>query len=257
MLCLLGGVLCCLLYCAQLWAQDTQHAKLRIAAAANFAPLLKQLLPEFSAQTGIQTEVISGASGTLFSQLQHGAPFDLFLSGDAQRPRLLSKQGLTLADSRKTYAIGQLALWSASRPALSLDGLTQLNERIAISNPRITPYGLAAKQTLVALGLWPDYKNKLITGGNINQTFFQLRSNNVALGFVANSQLQLNQLNGLVIPQRYYQPLIQQLVIPKASLQIIAAQKLSHYLLSDKVQMKIAQSGYWPAHHLPRTITNE
>lgn len=226
-----------------------QQGPLRIAVAANFAPLLKQLLPGFNAQTGIATQVISGASGTLFGQLQHGAPFDIFLSADASRPQLLAEQGLIIANSRKTYAIGQLALWSAIRPTLAIKDLSQLSSRLAIANPRTTPYGLAAKQTLIALGLWQQFNNQLITGGNINQTFFQVRSKNVTAGFVANSQLQLNQLQGRLIPQRYYAPLIQELVIAKSSLQVAAAQRLSQYLLSEAVQQKIGQSGYWPAAH--------
>jgi molybdate transport system substrate-binding protein len=226
-----------------------QQGPLRIAVAANFAPLLKQLLPAFSAQTGIATQVISGASGTLFGQLQHGAPFDIFLSADATRPKLLAQQGLIIANSRKTYAIGQLALWSATFPALSIKALNQLNSRLAIANPRTTPYGLAAQQTLTALGLWSKFNKQLITGANINQTFFQVRSKNVTAGFVANSQLQLNQLQGVLIPQRYYTPLLQQLVIAKSSRRVIAAQRLSQYLLSEAVQQTIGQSGYWPARH--------
>ena len=261
---------------------------LRIAVAANFSPVLQKLLPEFSAQTQINTEIVSAATGTLFQQLQHGAPFDIFLSADAKRPQWLSDKALTLPGSQQTYAIGQLVLWSsndsfsdsfdnalkhstdalsaltsdqtidntaankADRSKLALNALIndviETNARLAIANPKTAPYGVAAKETLISLGLWQNLRHKLITGANINQTFQQVRSKNVTLGLVANSQLRLNQLSGILIPQGYYSPLVQQLVIPKTSRYPENARILSKYLLSDKVQQQLSQWGYLPAH---------
>ena len=111
----------------------------------------------------------------MFIQIQHGAPFDVFIAADSLRPMRLEQQGLTLAISRHTYAHGQLALLSMdSTSSLTdlKDLLTHSSQRFAIANPDTAPYGKAAKQTLEHLGLWQQYQNKLVVGININQNFF-------------------------------------------------------------------------------------
>ena len=228
-----------------------ENKPLRIAVAANFTPVLKKLLVEFHQQTNIETQIISGATGALFLQIKHGAPFDIFISADSIRPALLEQQNLIVANSRHTYALGQLALLSMnSTVQLSdLNAYLQSNSpqsapRFAIANPNTAPYGIAAKQTLEHLGLWQQYQSKLIQGINVNQTFAQIRSQAVNSGLVANSQLVLNNLSGVIIPATYHQPIAQQLVIIKNSDNINNAKRLSAYLLSTKVQRQIITFGY-------------
>ncbi|PKG85196.1 molybdate ABC transporter substrate-binding protein [Colwellia sp. 75C3] len=240
---------------------------LRIAVAANFTPVLKVLLKDFSKQTGIKSQLISGASGAMFLQIKHGAPFDIFLSADSRRPEQLEKAGYAVKNSRKTYAIGQLALYSSVKipdvspnvkplehlslkekspieEQLVLEQLKKPPARFAIANPDIAPYGKAAKEVLTHLGFWQRYQSRLITGININQTFAQLRSKAVTRGIVANSQLVLNNLPGVIIPSSYHQPIEQQLIIIRASKQQVNARKLSEFLLSAQSQTTIVSYGY-------------
>ncbi len=226
---------------------NTSKTPLRIAVSANFTPVLKVLLSDFTLQTGIKTQLISGASGAMFLQIKHGAPFDIFLSADSVRPKLLEQAGFALKGSRKTYAIGQLALYSShttSPEKLSLEQLKAPPKRFAIANPDIAPYGKAAKEALIHLNLWQNYQNKLIKGINIGQTFMQVRSKAVSSGIVANSQLVLNGLTGVAIPTSYHQPIEQQLVIIKASKNYTQAEKLTQYLLSEASQKLIVSYGY-------------
>ena len=217
---------------------------LRIAVAANFAPVLKKLLPEFTAKTQIETQIISSATGTLYLQIKHGAPFDIFLAADSARPQRLVDEELAIATSLQTYAVGELALWSAKQSSLSLESLQTPSRRFAIANPKTAPYGKAAKEVLETLKLWHKYQNSLVMGININQTFQQVRSKAVSSGIVANSQLKLNKLSGTVIPQSYYQPIKQQLVILKSSKQQNNAQMFSQFLLTKDIQRLIADYGY-------------
>ncbi|NQY86341.1 MAG: molybdate ABC transporter substrate-binding protein [Colwellia sp.] len=216
---------------------------LRIAVASNFTPVLKELLVKFHQQTNINTQIISGASGALFLQIKHGAPFDIFISADSVRPKRLEQQNLIVKNSRETYAIGQLALLSMNNKA-QLSDLAKPPKYFAIANPDIAPYGKAAKQTLQHLGLWQQYQNSLIKGININQTFAQVRSQAVQSGLIANSQLVLNKLAGVVIPSSYHQPIQQQLVIIKNRDNIAQAKRLSQFLLSAKIQQTIVNFGY-------------
>lgn len=231
--------------------QQERSKPLRIAVAANFTPVLKVLLSDFTAQTGIKSQIISGASGAMFLQIKHGAPFDVFLSADSRRPKELEQTGFTLANSRQTYATGQLALYSSTLQSLEQlspkpeQGAEQISEQyFAIANPDIAPYGKAAKEALIHLGLWQSYQDKLIKGINIGQTFSQIRSKAVNSGLVANSQLVLNNLSGVIIPSTYHQPIEQQLVIMKASNNQLAAKKFADFLLSEKNQAIIVSYGY-------------
>ena len=223
-----------------------QTKPLRIAVAANFAPALKILLADLPSKEQLNYQIISAATGTLYQQIKHGAPFDLLLSADSIRPELLEQDNLIIAGSRKTYAYGQIALWSATMPLTSLSVLDEYFGKLAIANPDTAPYGKAAQQALHNLSLWPQVKSNLITGININQTFQQVRSQAVPLGVVANSQLVINQYQGLIIPVQYYQPIDQQLVIIKASHQVDAAQKISDFILQASSQKKLQQLGYLP-----------
>ena len=223
-----------------------EQKTLRIAVATNFTPILKKLLPEFERQTGITIQILSASTGTLFLQIKHGAPFDIFLSADNRRPEALERDGLILAKSRKTYALGQLALFSHGK----FTQLNQLNDtnnstsRFAIANPETAPYGKAAKEVLQHLGLWTRYNQNLVTGINVSQTFNQIRSKAVSVGIVANSQLTFNNLSGIIIPNEFHQPIKQQLVILKRSKNILQAQQLSDFILSETSQKSIIRYGY-------------
>lgn len=221
---------------------------LRIAVAANFAPVLEKILPTFTQQTGIKTQVVSGATGSLYQQIYFGAPFDIFFAADEARAKQLEFEQLTVANSRHTYAVGEIAFWSANSPVTTLAQVETLlktsKQRFAIANPDISPYGKAAQQALINLALWPHIQNKLVRGSNINQTFQHIRSQTVSAGIVANSQLALNKLSGFKIPSTYYHPIKQQLVIVKASENKGAAAKLSTYIRSKVTQAKISKWGY-------------
>lgn len=226
---------------------ESPSQPLRIAVSSNFTPALKKLLVEFHQKTNIKTQIISGATGAMFIQIQHGAPFDMFIAADSLRPQLLEQQGLTVTHSRKTYAVGQLALLSMNSTAKLAD-LAFFSQktppRFAIANPDTAPYGKAAKEVLEHLGLWQQYQKNLIIGMNINQTFSQIRTQAVNRGLVSNSQLVLNNLTGVIIPANYHQPIEQQLVIIKNSTNKNKAKKLSEYLLSKSIQQKITRFGY-------------
>ncbi len=243
-----------------------EQSPLRIAVAANFAPILEKLIPQFNQQSHIPVQIISGSSGTLYLQIKHGAPFDVFLSADNIRPTKLKEDNLITPDSLKTYAYGQLALWSAqwtNNKVISLSELAELgnkikDQRFAIANPKTAPYGKAAKEVLERLKLWSAIQSQLVTGININQTFQQVRSQAVKLGIVANSQLVLNQLRGTIIPSDYHQEIKQQLVILKASKQQGNAKKFSEFLLSEDVQQQLLTLGYAKAsEELTEAFTEE
>lgn len=221
--------------------------QLRVAVAANFKHSLETLLPEFQRKYKVEVSLSSAATGTLFQQIRHGAPFDIFLSADSLRPQLLEEQNLIIEGSRAIYTRGELALYAPNQKAKpTLSQLAQHQGRLAIANPKIAPYGKASREVLENLKLWPYPKHQLIVGTNINQTFQQLYTKTIPLGFIAFSQAKQLGVEQFVylLPQNLYSPLNQQLVILKSSKNKALAQKLSDYLTSQPVQSKLETLGY-------------
>ena len=184
----------CLLICAsfQLHAET-----IRIAAATNLRYVLPKLTQLFSQQTGQQVAVSYAASGTLTTQLLHGAPFELFLSADPQYIERLIQAGLTQGDAAN-YAQAQLALFSAIHSAIPLDkdllGLKKVLQegglsKIAIANPQHAPYGQLAELELKKAGLWQAIQSHLLKAENASQVVQFSLSSSVSAGFIPYSHI--------------------------------------------------------------------
>jgi len=163
-----------------------------IAVASNFTETAKELASAFEKETSGTIQFSFGSTGKQFSQIENGAPFDAFLSADAERPKLLKQKGRAVGDVVFTYAEGRLALWSTSG-ILSGGGENLLRagnfNRIAIAKPELAPYGAAAKKVLVGMNLWDGVQPKLVFGDNISQAFQFVQTGNADFGFVAWSQV--------------------------------------------------------------------
>lgn len=222
-----------------------------VAVASNFHQTLRQLTPLFEQTSGHSLVISSASTGKLYAQIRHGAPYDLFLSADAYRPQQLINDGLAHAESLQTYAIGQLALWTRNDKIPETDLVQLLNSgqfnRLAIANPKTAPYGVATKQTLEALGLWEQTKNKIARGENIGQTFQFVASGAAEIGFVSLSQIRLlksAQTHLWLVPHTLYNPIEQQMVLLKRGSTNPAARAFMNFLASDQAKAWIVKSGY-------------
>ncbi|MDH5572883.1 MAG: molybdate ABC transporter substrate-binding protein [Gammaproteobacteria bacterium] len=235
-----------------IWPSATWATNARIAVASNFAPVIKELAAQFEQQSGYQLTLAFGSTGKHFTQIQHGAPFDAFFAADALRPKLLEQAKRIQKGSRFTYAIGRLVLWSQDKNLVPANGgMPDLSgiKHIAMANPRLAPYGLAARQTLEHMSLYETLKTRLVFGENINQTYQFIASGNAQLGFVAYSQLQVQSQQSeknvigsyWLIPSAYHQPIEQQAVLINKN---IAAEKFMAYVRSNKGKTIIRQFGY-------------
>lgn len=227
-----------------LGAANCSAEEIRVAVASNFMSTIKILGAKFEQKTGHRVILSSGSTGKHYAQIIHGAPFHAFFAADTKRPALLEQSGLTQANSRFTYAIGKLALWSPK--GLAENNGTALRKgkfrHLAIANPKLAPYGKAAFQVLQARGLWLPLKNKIVRGENIAQTFQFVKSGNADLGFIASSQLEPPDRNRVwLVPQALYKPIRQQAVLIKNN---AAAQAFVDYVQSDEAKKIIEESGY-------------
>src|SRR5690242_7144799 len=148
-------------------AAPASAAETQVAVAANFTEPAKEIAAAFKAATGHTATLSFGASGQFYAQIAHGAPFEVFLSADAERPQQAEREGLGVAGSRFTYALGQLALYSKT-PGLvdghgAVLGKARAFDKLAIADPATAPYGVAAVETMQKLKVYDAVKPKLVT----------------------------------------------------------------------------------------------
>lgn len=233
---------------------------LRVAAAADLEPVLPPILEQFRVATGMRAEATYQASAVLTTQIQNGAPFDLFLSADLGYPKRLIDAGLADAagspDSSTpvVYARGTLVLWiqkDTHLPPPSLDLLRSPElKRLAIANPERAPYGRAAVAALTSLKLYDALKPRLVTAENIAQAAQFVDSGNADAGLISLTSALTPRLaaNGVyfVIPRDLYPPIEQGAVIVSSTTQRVAVHKLLDFLLSASVQAQLSKSGLTP-----------
>jgi len=231
--------------------QPCVAAEVSVAVAANFTDAARDIGTMFEKESGHRAIISYGSTGKLYAQIENGAPFELFLAADSERPYRAEQQSLAVAGSRFTYAQGKLVLWSA-KPGLFKDAELYLRQahfhRIAIANPKTAPYGLASLQLMQHLGLWEKLQGKVVRGDSIAQTFQFIATGNAEAGFVAASQVRAWQDGsaGSVweIPQAYYAPIDQQAVLLEKGRDNPTAIAFLEFLKSDRIRAVISAYGY-------------
>jgi molybdate transport system substrate-binding protein len=221
-----------------------------IAVAANFIGPLEALKPEFTQRTGHDLVTVPGSTGQLYAQIVNGAPFDVLLAADTDHPSKLVAAGFAAADRQFTYATGRLVLWTRATDEfapLTLASLRRADYRwLAIANPELAPYGLAAEQTLRMLGLWDSIQSRLVRGQNIAQTFALVETRNADLGFVALSQALVYSKPAayVEVPSRLYAPIRQDALLLKRGETNAAARAFVEFLASPEGRALIERFGY-------------
>jgi molybdate transport system substrate-binding protein len=238
------------LLCLSLLSCRLSADEVSVAVAANFTDATRRLAPLFEQATRHRLKISYGSTGKLYAQIQHGAPFEVFLAADSARPLKAEQAGLAVPGTRFVYARGRLALWSA-KPGLFDAGEPYLKAadftHLAIANPKTAPYGLAARQVLEHLGRWSDLQARLVRGDSIAQTFQFVATGNAEAGFVAYSQVKGWQgKSGSVwlVPQDYYAPIEQAAVLLQNGAHSAAAKAFLEFLKGDAARELIESYGY-------------
>lgn len=233
---------------ASLCSAATELPPVRVAVASNFSLTLKKLVKEFEEKSEYTVSISQASTGKLFAQIVHGAPYDIFFAADEKRPEILIKKNL--ASKEMMYAQGQLVM--LARESLGADCKSVLDEislnKLAIANPKIAPYGRAAKDVLISLGKWESIRPKLVMGENILQTYQFLLSGSVDAGFIAKSLVvNSNELATYCqwhVPARLYKAIKQKAVVLKRSGDNLAVKSFFNYIQSDKAKKIIRSNGY-------------
>lgn len=232
-------------------AHSARADEVQVAVAANFTAPMKLIAAQFEQDSGHKVLASFGSTGKFYAQIQNGAPFEVLLAADDETPAKLEKEGAAVPQTRFTYAIGKLVLWSAQPGMVDDKGevLRKGNfEHLSIANPKLAPYGAAAVEVLHTLKLYAGLEPKFVFGENIAQAHQFVVSGAAPLGFVAMSQVvengKLKSGSAWLIPTKLYSPIRQDALMLAKGKDKPAAAAFIKYLKGDKARAVIASFGY-------------
>lgn len=232
-------------------AANARAATITVAAAADLKFAMDEIVLAFTASSpSDHVEVVYGSSGKFHTQIQQGAPYDLFFSADIDFPRRLAQAGFA-ASAVTPYAVGRLVLWSARFDATQLD-LESLTDpaitRIAIANPQHAPYGRRAEEALRAAGVFDRVQPKLVFGDNIAQTAQFVETGNAQVGILALSLVlspQLAKQGGYaLIPDTLHQPLEQGFIVTKRAEGNTLARRFADFMVGATARAVMTRFGF-------------
>ena len=220
-----------------------------VAVAANFTEPAKAIAAAFKIATGDDATLSFGATGQLYAQITHGAPYQVFLSADVERAQKAEQDGVGVPGTRFVYATGSLVLYSRT-PGL-VDGRGAVLRRadafqkVAIADPAAAPYGAAAVQTMTALGVYEALKPKVVQGASITQTYQFIATGAAELGFVALSQvIDVPGGSRWVTPEALHKPLDQDAVLLLTGDKNPVARRFLEFLKGSQAKAIIRRYGY-------------
>lgn len=225
------------------WAGETL-----VAAAANFTAAANEIGEAFTKATGHTVKYSFGPTGQFYTQITQGAPFEVFLAADAERPAKAETEGFAVAGSRFTYAVGKLVLWSTDPALVDAKGevlKTGAFEKIAIASPQAAPYGAAAVEAMTSLGVFAALEPRIVQGASISQAHQFVATGNAALGFVALAQIVLDDKGSRwIVPDDLYSPIVQDAVLLKTGEASEAAKAYLAFLRGPEAKAIIERYGY-------------
>jgi molybdate transport system substrate-binding protein len=224
------------------------HPPLRVAVAANFAATMGEIEAAFEADSEQSMEVSIGSTGALDAQIRNGAPFDVFLAADQERPARLEREGLAVRGSRFTYAVGRLALYGKGLrhpDDARIDLESPDLHHLAIANPETAPYGVAAREVLKKLGLFERLEPHLVKGESVAQTYQFVKSEGAELGFLPLSSVVGEPSSRYwLVPAALHRPIQQDAVLCAGAREHPTAKRFLRFLKGKAARAIIERAGY-------------
>ena len=230
---------------------QTFAADIFVAVASNFSAPMQKIGPLYEKESGNKVIMSLGSTGGFYAQIKNGAPYQILLSADVETPNKLALEGFAIKETQFTYATGRLALWSAKENDVDAAGnilKSQPFEKLAMANPKLAPYGLAAIETLKTLNLLSGLEGKIVQGDSIAQAYQFVVTQNAQLGFVALSQVfldgKISHGSAWIVPSHLHSPIHQDAILLKTAKDNEAAKSLMNFMKSARAKSIIASFGY-------------
>jgi molybdate transport system substrate-binding protein len=228
--------------------------EITIAAAADLSTALSEIVASYAKETGLTVKLSFGSSGNFATQIQNGAPFDIFFSADEEYPKQLIAEGLAQKDTLYRYAVGRLVLWVPGNSPLDLSklGIKVLLDpsvkKIATANPAHAPYGRAAEAALKHFGIYDQIAAKLVLGENVSQAAQFVESGNAQAGLIALSHALAPAMKDKgrywIVPLDAYPALNQAAVVLSRSKQKDAARRFLQFLRGPEATTLLKNYGF-------------
>ena len=229
-------------------AGGARAGEVSVAVAANFTEPAKAIAAAFQKATGHTAALSFGPSGGFYAEITHGAPFEVFLSADDERPKAAEAGGFAVPGSRFTYVVGRLVLYSRAPGLVDAEGQVLRStrfEKLAIADPAAAPYGAAAVQTLQRMGVYEAVKGRIVQGASIAQAYQFVSTGAAELGFVAQSQvIEMQGGSRWLVPERLHAPIVQDAVLLKPGAKDPAARAFLGFLRGPEARAIIKRYGY-------------
>lgn len=234
-------------------AGGARAQEVRVAAAADLQYAMQDVAAQFEKQTGRKVDVTYGSSGNFFSQMQNGAPFDVFFSADIEYPRKLESAGLAEPGTLYKYAVGRIAVWMPADAKVDVSSqgwkalLDASVQKIAIANPEHAPYGRAAVAALHNARIYEQVKGKLVYGENISQAAQFVQSGNAQAGIVAMSlAVSPGMKDGKrwEVPADMHPPIEQAAIVLKSAKNKESAKAFLEFVKSEAGRATLAKYGF-------------
>lgn len=227
-------------------------ASVLVAVASDFTRPMADIAGAFTEATGHTAKLSFGSTDKFVARIENGAPFELLLSADEKSPKRLEEAGLAEPGTHFTYAVGKLVLWSADETLVDAGGKILRNggfRHLAVANPKLSPYGLAAEQTLKNLNLFNNAKPLFLFGDTVDRTRQLIDGGDAELGFIALSQViggdgAISRGSAWIVPDNLYQPIRQGAVLLKHGERNPAARALWDFLRESTAREIIKRYGY-------------
>src|SRR5580700_1880648 len=237
-------------FCVVLCQSNAQAAdqEITIAAAANLTQVAQTIGSEFEAQTKIHPVFSFGSTAQLTTQIENGAPFDVFLAADAEHVDKLDGEHLLVPGSNAVYAIGVLAMWippSSKAQVSKVEDLKAADVKvIAVANPKLAPYGAATIETLQHAGIWDQVKDKIVYAENINMAKEYGTSKNADAVFTAYSLVLKDPGKVIQVDEAMHQPIVQKVAVLTRTQHRDWAESFSNFVLKGGGRAILTRYGY-------------
>ena len=227
---------------------------LTVSAAADLSDAFAEIGQNFTAETGVKVSFNFGSTGQLAYQIEQGAPVDLFAAAALGYIEALEQKGALLPESRRIYGVGRLVIWTRSDSSIRIEKLSDLTleeiKRVAIANPEHAPYGIAARESLEAAGVWNEVQPRLVMAGNVREALRYAESGDVDAALVARSLCQPSSGqrggsgNCILVPENLHRPLVQALGTVSNSQNRDLAERFSNLVTSSRGRAILGRYGF-------------
>jgi molybdate transport system substrate-binding protein len=220
----------------------------QVSCASSLRYVMPEIAEEYETVSGTDIAISFASSGSIYQQIQSGAPVDLFCSADRKRIDMLLAEGFLEPSSVAIYALGNLVLCCSQNVVQMPESVRSLADPcyglIAWANPDLAPYGLAAKQVLQASEIENVIEKKVVYGENVAQVLTYLMNGEVDCAFLPLSFVIWSGNRYLEVSPEMYDPIEQVMAVTRNGHNLEGGRDFARFILGPKSRAILGSHGF-------------